>query len=272
MQSLNLRNLRSHVSIVEQDVALFDTTIFENIRYGLLNSNFQGTQEDLRKAVVQAATDANAHQFISTLANGYDTMVGQAGTQLSGGQRQRIALARALIKQPSILLLDEATSALDSKSEAVVQQALDSAAKNRTTIMIAHRLSTVRNADQIIVMEGGLVMEKGTHTELMELHGLYAGMVQNQQVMDAPGQSSQVPAQDLTSEHGISLLEKPALHTAEAGIPPVENIGSPKTQERPQALGLMSTLKFIYDVNAEEKGLLAVGTASAIIAGFGIPV
>ncbi|KAK4139943.1 P-loop containing nucleoside triphosphate hydrolase protein [Dichotomopilus funicola] len=223
-------------------------------------------------AVITAAQDANAHDFITHLAQGYETNVGQAGLQLSGGQRQRIALARALIRQPSILLLDEATSALDSKSEAVVQAALDAAAKDRTTIVIAHRLSTVRDADQIVVMESGRVVEVGTHGELMEKEGVYAGMVRNQQVDNGLGGSLgedeglEVGPKDVST----AVDEKSQSQSVhEAAVE--ETAGTDNAEAKPK-LGLWSTLRFIYRVNAQERGLLALGTVSAIIAGFGIPV
>jgi len=125
-------------------------------------------------------TIANALSFVETFSNGHDTLVGERGVQLSGGQKQRLAIARALLAQPSVLLLDEATSALDAESEALVQQAIDKLMENRTTIVIAHRLSTIRHAGNICVFERGRIVEKGTHDELLEMHGLYERLVQRQ--------------------------------------------------------------------------------------------
>jgi ABC-type multidrug transport system fused ATPase/permease subunit len=161
-----LTDIRNQVAIVPQDVMLFGGTILENISYGRLNA----TKEE----IIEAAERANAHQFISSFPEGYATVVGERGVKLSGGQRQRIAIARALLKNPSILILDEATSSLDSESERLVQEALEELMKGRTSIIIAHRLSTIREADRIIVMEKGRLIESGTHRELMgNEEGLY---------------------------------------------------------------------------------------------------
>nr|QUF59434.1 ATP-binding cassette transporter Abcb1-1 [Brachionus angularis] len=168
LKDFNLHWLRSQIGIVSQEPILFDMSIFENIAYG--DNSRQVTLEE----VIQAAKNANIHDFISKLPKGYDTNVGSKGTQLSGGQKQRIAIARALIRNPKILLLDEATSALDTESEKIVQDALDKAQQGRTCIIIAHRLSTIRNSDLIFVLQNGVVTEKGTHEELMDLNGFYA--------------------------------------------------------------------------------------------------
>ena len=167
VKDLNLRWLRDNIGVVSQEPVLFDTTIAENIRYGKLDAS---TEE-----IEQAARKANAYKFISDLPDKFETMVGERA-QLSGGQKQRIAIARALVRNPKILLLDEATSALDNESEKLVQKALDKAREGRTTIIIAHRLSTIQNADVIVYLEQGLVVEAGTHVELMLRRGKYYDM------------------------------------------------------------------------------------------------
>jgi len=162
----SLTDIRNQVAIVPQDVLLFGGTILENIAYGKLSA----TKEE----IIQAARRANADQFINSFPEAYDTVVGERGVKLSGGQRQRIAIARALLKNPSILILDEATSSLDSESERLVQEALEELMKNRTSIIIAHRLSTIREADKILVLEKGKIVEEGSHQELMtNAQGLY---------------------------------------------------------------------------------------------------
>ncbi|PIA58600.1 hypothetical protein AQUCO_00500497v1 [Aquilegia coerulea] len=174
IKNLKLKSIRKHIGLVQQEPALFATSIYENILYGR-----DGASEG---EVIEAAKLANAHTFISSLPEGYSTKVGERGVQLSGGQKQRVAIARAVLKNPAILLLDEATSALDVESERVVQQALDRLMKNRTTIMVAHRLSTIKNADQISVLHEGKVVEQGNHSTLIEnMHGPYFKLINIQQ-------------------------------------------------------------------------------------------
>ncbi|KAF3691922.1 Multidrug resistance protein 1 [Channa argus] len=169
IRSLNIRYLRDMIGVVSQEPILFATTITENIRYGRPDV----TQQDIE----QAAKEANAYDFIMYLPDKFETLVGDRGTQMSGGQKQRIAIARALVRNPKILLLDEATSALDAESETIVQAALDKARLGRTTIIVAHRLSTIRNADVIAGFQKGAVAELGTHGELMEKQGVYHTLV-----------------------------------------------------------------------------------------------
>lgn len=168
--AVTLKSLRSQLGIVSQEPSLFDRSIAENIAYG------DNSREVALDEVIAAAKNANIHTFIASLPLGYETRLGDKGTQLSGGQKQRVAIARALVRNPRILLLDEATSALDSESEKVVQDALDAAKEGRTCITIAHRLTTIIDADVICVIDGGQVIEKGTHKELMDLGGMYYGL------------------------------------------------------------------------------------------------
>ncbi|CAI9160227.1 unnamed protein product [Rangifer tarandus platyrhynchus] len=165
IRTFNVKYLREIIGVVSQEPVLFATTIAENIRYGRGNV----TMDEIKQAV----KEANAYEFIMRLPQKFDTLVGERGAQLSGGQKQRIAIARALVRNPKILLLDEATSALDTESEAEVQAALDKAREGRTTIVIAHRLSTIRNADVIAGFDDGVVVEQGSHRELMTKEGVY---------------------------------------------------------------------------------------------------
>ncbi len=159
-------DLRARLSIVPQDVTIFASSIHDNIAFGRPDAS--------RADVIAAAKAAHAHEFIERLDNGYDTMSGERGVTLSGGQRQRIAIARAILKNAPVLLLDEATSALDAESEKLVQNALDGLMKDRTTIVIAHRLATVLKADRILVMDDGRVVEEGNHQSLVAKGGIYA--------------------------------------------------------------------------------------------------
>jgi len=165
-RGLTLQSLRDHISIVPQEPLLFSGTIADNIRYGRLDATMD--------EVVAAATAANAHDFIARLSDGYETQIGERGVRLSGGERQRLCVARAFLKNATILILDEPTASIDSRTEGVILDALDSLMVGRTTFMIAHRLSTIRHADVIVVMDGGAIVEQGSHDELLTRGGLYA--------------------------------------------------------------------------------------------------
>ena len=166
IKSVTLNSLRDNIGVVQQDVYLFSGSVRENIAYGKTNA----TDEE----IIEAARLAGAHDFISSLPEGYDTYVGERGVKLSGGQKQRISIARLFLKNPPILILDEATSALDNESEKLVQESLEKLARGRTTFTIAHRLTTIKNADRILVLTENGIEESGTHKELIEKGGLYS--------------------------------------------------------------------------------------------------
>lgn len=165
VRDITLRSLRSNIGVVQQDVYLFSGTVFENILYGRPGAS--------REDVIKAAKMAGAHEFITELKDGYDTYVGERGVKLSGGQKQRISIARVFLKNPAILILDEATSALDNESEYLVSQSLEKLAEGRTTLTIAHRLTTIQGADRILVLSGNEIVEEGNHKELLEKNGMY---------------------------------------------------------------------------------------------------
>lgn len=168
IDDITMESLRRNIGIVQQDIYLFNASVRENILYGRLDA----TEEE----VIEAAKRANIHEFIMSMEQGYDTVIGERGVRLSGGQKQRLCIARVFLKNPPILILDEATSALDNATEVLIQQALDDLCEGRTTVVVAHRLSTIQNADEIAVIDRGRILERGTHTELVEQGGLYASL------------------------------------------------------------------------------------------------
>lgn len=168
IRDYSLKSLRQNIGMVQQDVYLFAGTVIDNIRYGRPDAT--------REEIIEAAKNANAHEFIMNLPDGYETNIGQRGVKLSGGQKQRLSIARVFLKNPPVLIFDEATSALDNESEKVVQESLEKLAKNRTTFVIAHRLSTIRNAQRILVLTEEGIAEQGSHEELMEKRGVYYGL------------------------------------------------------------------------------------------------
>nr|6FN1_A Chain A, Human-mouse chimeric ABCB1 (ABCBHM) [Homo sapiens] len=217
IRTINVRYLREIIGVVSQEPVLFATTIAENIRYGREDV----TMDEIEKAV----KEANAYDFIMKLPHQFDTLVGERGAQLSGGQKQRIAIARALVRNPKILLLDEATCALDTESEAVVQAALDKAREGRTTIVIAHRLSTVRNADVIAGFDGGVIVEQGNHDELMREKGIYFKLVMTQTAgneielgNEAAKSKDEIDNLDMSSkDSGSSLIRRRSTRKSIAG-------------------------------------------------------
>lgn len=172
ISDVTMKSLRQNIGIVQQDIYLFNASIKDNILYGSPTA----TDEE----VIEAAKRANIHEYVLSLPDGYDTVIGERGVKLSGGQKQRLSIARVFLKNPPILILDEATSALDNVTETLIQQSLDELAKGRTTIVVAHRLSTIKNADEIAVVSDGKIVEKGTHAELVALNGEYADLYNRQ--------------------------------------------------------------------------------------------
>ncbi|KAL9112785.1 MAG: hypothetical protein Q9227_003088 [Pyrenula ochraceoflavens] len=260
---LNLRWLRSQIGIVAQDNFLFDTSILDNIAYGLGPEYDVLDPQEVRKRVEEAAYIAHAHHFIQDLPKGYDTNVGSRGSRLSGGQRQRIAIARAIIANPKILMLDEATAALDTESEQFVQEALFSAAVGRTTIIVAHRLSTIRRADLIVVMDKGKVTESGTHHQLMEAQATYASLVKAQQLR-----------QEVNTDHveGLGRLKAPESGASESTAIYESERAFDVAQVRRRENPFINLLSLIWRLNAPEKKHLIVGLICSIMAGTGYPI
>ncbi|NP_001230918.1 multidrug resistance protein 2 [Cricetulus griseus] len=269
IRTINVRYLREIIGVVSQEPVLFATTIAENIRYGRENV----TMDEIEKAV----KEANAYDFIMKLPHKFDTLVGERGAQLSGGQKQRIAIARALVRNPKILLLDEATSALDTESEAVVQAALDKAREGRTTIVIAHRLSTVRNADVIAGFDGGVIVEQGNHEELMKEKGIYCRLVMMQTRgnevelgSEADGSQSDTIASELTSEEFKSPSVRKSTCRSICGSQDQERRVSVK-EAQDEDVPLVSFWG-ILKLNITEWPYLVVGVLCAVINGCMQPV
>jgi ATP-binding cassette, subfamily B (MDR/TAP), member 1 len=286
IETLNLRWLRQQISLVQQEPILFSTTIRGNIRHGLIGSRFENESEKQQEErIIEAAKQANAHDFISNLPDGYETNVGERGFLLSGGQKQRIAIARAIVSDPKILLLDEATSALDTKSEGVVQAALEAASRGRTTIVIAHRLSTIKTAENIVVMSEGRIVEQGTHDDLLERQGAYHSLVNAQQIGD---QSQRSAAEDekaamveeeltrvATSKSGPASAapedEKLALGRTTTSKSISSQVLEKKGSEQDPRYSLISLIKFIASFNRKEWHLMLLGLFFSVISGGGQP-
>lgn len=289
VQDLNLRWLRTQVSLVSQEPTLFATTIAGNIWHGLIGTEYELASEDkIRGLVEQAAKMANAHDFITQLPEGYETNVGERGFLLSGGQKQRIAIARAIVSDPQILLLDEATSALDTKSEGVVQAALDKAAEGRTTIVIAHRLSTIKHADNIVVMSHGHIVEQGTHDALLERKQAYYNLVEAQRIAQQ---------NEAKREEEVAILDEKDAQVVAARTPASEKeqlsdsdpddleLGRTKTSQSASSKALKSKpqddrtnyplwtlIRVVASFNKQEWKYMLLGLFSSIMTGAGQPV
>ncbi|KAL1217374.1 ABC transporter B family member 14 [Cardamine amara subsp. amara] len=256
IKSMKLKWLREQMGLVSQEPALFATTIASNILLGKENANMD--------QIIEAAKAANADFFIKSLPNGYNTQVGEGGTQLSGGQKQRIAIARAVLRNPKILLLDEATSALDAESEKIVQQALENVMEKRTTIVVAHRLSTIRNVDKIVVLRNGQVMETGSHSELMSRGGDYAALV-NCQDTEPQENSRSVLSESFRSQVGSSSSRRVFSSRRTSSF----REDYEKIEKDPHGQGLSSSSMIweLIKLNAPEWPYALLGSIGAVLAG-----
>ncbi|EED18280.1 ABC multidrug transporter Mdr1 [Talaromyces stipitatus ATCC 10500] len=289
IQSLNLRWLRQHISLVSQEPILFATTIFENVRYGLLGTEFiNESEEKQQQRIEQALEMANALDFVNALPEGIHTHVGERGLLLSGGQKQRIAIARAVVSDPKILLLDEATSALDTKSEGVVQAALDKAAEGRTTIVIAHRLSTIKTAHNIVVLVNGSIQEQGTHDQLIDSQGAYYRLVEAQRINeekeskaltegDAEEEAAALEEEEIERTTSRIKMSRTLSSTGSGLKPSLERettrrsissiVQSKKEAPKEVHYSLWTLIKFIYSFNKKETPFMLVGLVFACLAG-----
>lgn len=287
VQDLNLRWLRQQISLVSQEPTLFATTIFGNIKHGLIGTKYEHLPVDeVHHLIENAARMSNAHDFITQLPEGYSTNVGERGFLLSGGQKQRIAIARAIVSDPKILLLDEATSALDTKSEGVVQAALDNAAQGRTTIVIAHRLSTIKTADNIVVMSQGRIVEQGTHDALLEKKEAYYNLVTAQQIA-AETEAKEADEIPILDEKDANVYSRtPATEKGDAfdADPNDLELGRTKTGKSVSSAvlanrktdgtseySLWTLIKVVASFNKTEWQYMTVGLVFSIICGGGNP-
>ncbi|KAF7542542.1 hypothetical protein G7Z17_g11483 [Cylindrodendrum hubeiense] len=285
ISKLNLRWMRQQMALVSQEPTLFGTTIYHNIRHGLIGTAHENeSEEKQRELVIEAAKKANAHDFVSALPEGYETNVGERGFLLSGGQKQRIAIARAVVSDPKILLLDEATSALDTKSEGVVQAALEVASEGRTTITIAHRLSTIRDAHNIVVMTEGRIVEQGTHNELLEKRGAYFNLVSAQNIAAAEEltaeEQAEIDAEEtlirkMSTKDGVvadpddDIAAKLNRTTTSKSVSSIALHG--RKPEEEHKYSLWTLVKLIASFNSPEWKFMIIGLVFSAICGGGNP-
>ncbi|KAK9467423.1 P-loop containing nucleoside triphosphate hydrolase protein [Lipomyces arxii] len=271
---LHTKWLRQQISLVSQEPTLFGCSVYENVAHGLIGTQFEdAAEEEKRKLVLSACEQANAMSFIDTLPEGLETNVGERGFLMSGGQKQRIAIARAIVSNPKILLLDEATSALDTKSEGIVQDALDKASKSRTTVVIAHRLSTVKDADLIVVMAKGKIVEQGTHNDLLDKKGMYYELVEAQKIHKLEdgngGIVESTEEKELEVREDTNILDITRVRTQQS----ISSIEAAHRKEPPAVhYSLLSSVKMIFILNKPEHKLMAFGAFFAMINGFAYPV
>ncbi|XP_038297011.1 ATP-binding cassette sub-family B member 5 isoform X22 [Canis lupus familiaris] len=257
IRTLNVQHYREHIGVVSQEPVLFGTTIHNNIKYGRDGV----TDEEIKKA----AKEANAYDFIMAFPNKFNTLVGEKGAQMSGGQKQRIAIARALVRKPKILILDEATSALDTESESVVQAALEKASKGRTTIVIAHRLSTIQSADLIVTIKDGMVVEKGTHAELMAKQGLYYSLAMTQDIKKA---DEQIESMAYSIEKNINSVPLCSMNSIKSDLP---DKSEESIQYKEPGLPEVSLFKIFKLIKSEWLSVF-LGTLAAVLNGAVHPV
>uniref|UniRef100_UPI004038F499 ATP-binding cassette sub-family B member 5 n=1 Tax=Callospermophilus lateralis TaxID=76772 RepID=UPI004038F499 len=257
LRALNVRHYREHIGVVSQEPVLFGTTIGNNIRYGR-----DGVTD---KEIEKAAKEANAYDFIMEFPNKFNTLVGEKGAQMSGGQKQRIAIARALVRNPKILILDEATSALDTESESIVQAALEKASKGRTTIVVAHRLSTVRSADLIVTLKDGMVVEKGTHAELMAQQGLYYSLAMSQDIKKV---NEEMESMTYSTERNTSPASLCAVNSIKSDS---DDKSEESIQYKETSLPEVSLLK-IFKLNKSEWIFVILGTLASVLNGIVHPI
>ncbi|PWY87115.1 multidrug resistance protein 1, 2, 3 [Aspergillus sclerotioniger CBS 115572] len=281
LQTLNLRWLRQQVALVSQEPRLFSASIYQNIKFGLIGSEYEHESEaQITKRIHDAARMANAHDFIMALPSRYDTNIGSFS--LSGGQKQRIAIARAIVKDPQLLLLDEATSALDAKSEEIVQSALDKASKGRTTIVIAHRLSTIKEAHNIVVLVNGHIVEQGAHAPLMDRRGVYHDMVEAQQIKQREEKKRH---ESMTFFFDDDYIETYPMQDEDLLSDDASDIGlrtgskhrrrrtrmsmfiAPLPSKLKQTFSLWSLFQFLASFNRPEWPIMFLGLLASIIAG-----